>query len=186
MKKGHFRQDLYFRLNVISLNIPPLRDRRNDVILLLKHFFQTSGDPSNLLKKISNQAEAYLANYDWPGNVRELYNVAERIYNVNSGQYIDVEHLPEEIVDKSNHTKSSEENHLAPEQRDLAMLAKETRSLYKQQLIELERRHINELLERHHGNISLIAKELGVSRTTLYKKIKSTSRSCKTDTVNTM
>jgi len=94
IEDGRFREDLYFRLNVLSINIPPLRERREDIPLLVEHFLKKFGDGK---KKITKEAIQRLQNYRWKGNVRELENIIERVVLLSDNEIIDVENLPEEI-----------------------------------------------------------------------------------------
>src|SRR5215472_1437181 len=94
---GNFRRDLYFRLNVLSLRIPPLRERRQDLPLLIGHFLDRLTRNSGLEKVLSDDALKAMLAYDWPGNVRELENCLERTYAFTSGPTIQVADLPREI-----------------------------------------------------------------------------------------
>jgi transcriptional regulator with GAF, ATPase, and Fis domain len=99
MKDGRFRPDLYYRLNVISVVLPPLRERRDDIPLLANYFVAKYCERSNRpTMEISPEARAYLINYDWPGNVRELANAMERAIVLGSGEVIRPEHLPEDLL----------------------------------------------------------------------------------------
>jgi transcriptional regulator with GAF, ATPase, and Fis domain len=99
MKDGRFRPDLYYRLNVISVTLPPLRERRDDIPLLANYFAARYCERSNRpVMEISAEARAYLINYDWPGNVRELANAMERAVVLGSGEVIRPEHLPEDLL----------------------------------------------------------------------------------------
>lgn len=149
VQSGKFRQDLFYRLNVFTINIPPLRERKDDLPLLVSHFI---GSLCTKLKKqpISEVDEAVwevFNSYDWPGNVRELQNVLERVVNVCNERVLTIDHLPPEILTKRRS---------AP----LEIPVKE----YEKSLIV-------SLLKRHNGNITRVANEMGIARTTLYKKI---------------
>jgi transcriptional regulator with GAF, ATPase, and Fis domain len=99
MKEGRFRADLYYRLNVISIVLPPLRERRDDIPLLANYFAAKYCERSNRpVMEISPEARAYLVNYDWPGNVRELANAMERAVVLGTGDVIRPEHLPEDLL----------------------------------------------------------------------------------------
>ena len=96
VKKGLFREDLFFRLNVIRLSIPPLRERGNDIILLAKHFAaKYAVESGRSVPSFSDSALRTLRNYAWPGNVRELENVIHRLVVMGEGEWIDVPDLPE-------------------------------------------------------------------------------------------
>ena len=96
--QGSFRRDLYFRLNVLSLRIPALRERRQDIPLLIGHFLDRMTRSSGLEKMLSDDALKAMLAYDWPGNVRELENCLERTYAFTSGPLIHVTDLPQEIA----------------------------------------------------------------------------------------
>jgi len=99
MKEGRFRPDLYYRLNVISIVLPPLRERRDDIPLLAHYFTAKYCERSNRpVMEIASETRAYLINYDWPGNVRELANAMERAVVLGSGEVIRPEHLPEDLL----------------------------------------------------------------------------------------
>jgi two-component system response regulator HydG len=96
--QGEFRRDLYFRLNVLSLRIPPLRERRQDIPLLIGHFLDRMTRTSGLEKILSDEALKAMLAYDWPGNVRELENCLERTYAFTSGPLIHTTDLPREVA----------------------------------------------------------------------------------------
>lgn len=155
--KGKFRQDLYYRLNVIRLNIPPLRDRLDDIPLLSEHMVE---DLSNKLgiqpKKISQETMEIFQSYQWPGNVRELRNVIESALNLVKGNIICPEHLPDHMTYRvKEEVDSSDENKL----------------LLKDVVAKAEIEAIREALKESDGNRTEAAKILGIHRTALYKKI---------------
>ena len=98
MTEGAFRRDLYFRLNVLSLRIPPLRERREDIALLIAHFMERASRASGQEKVLSDDALKVMLAYDWPGNVRELENCLERTCAFTSGPLIHVPDLPPAIA----------------------------------------------------------------------------------------
>ncbi|HEX3015906.1 MAG TPA: sigma-54-dependent Fis family transcriptional regulator [Desulfobacteria bacterium] len=166
--KGNFRQDLFFRLNVINISLPPLRERREDIPVLfntfLKELCQKTG---NDLPTVDPRLISYLNQYDWPGNVREFQNVVERMINVANGKNIGPEHLPEEIIDPRI-------RHVLPENKptaDLKAISSEKIKI-KELLDNNERREIVNRLMANNGNISSVAREMGISRNSLYKKLK--------------
>jgi DNA-binding NtrC family response regulator len=170
MKKGSFRQDLYYRLNVINLRIPPLRERSTDVILLFNHFLKTASRQINKnIKSVAPEILNYLIAYSWPGNVRELQNVVERMLNTATGDYLSTDHLPEEI----RNPLSSPVVTIKSEQpsRATGISIREYRDLNKQKDATAEKNRLIELLKKNNGNIMRTAKELGLSRPTLYKKM---------------
>ena len=150
--KGHFRLDLYYRLKVIDIEIPPLRKRKDDIPDLVEHFVKIIGPRlGRKITSIDPRAMEVLLNYDWPGNVRELNNVIERAVNIVSGDVLTIDALPPDI---------KEDNVKSPINRE--------QSLNKD---EIEKRLIIECLRKHNGNRNLAAKELG-SRATIFRKIK--------------
>ena len=158
MHRREFREDLFFRLNVIRLSIPPLRERREDIPLLLDHFIERINlKQSKQVKKLARSALKILLNYDFPGNVRELENIIEHAIILTKGIEIQPRNLPSylrsEQIEVPGRAKISEE-------QDLAVLEKVERDL------------IASALERNGGNIATAAKELGIHRTTLWRKMK--------------
>lgn len=161
VQKGTIRKDLYFRLNVISLRIPPLRERPEDIDLLLKHFL-IQGDPEWLehTPTIDPAVWKLLKNYPWPGNVRELQNFAERIQFAVKDYSINLEDLPYEI--QTLHEKET----VRP------IMSMPANLNIKQQLAEVEAQQIKALLLQFNGNVSRVAEALGVSRRTVDRRIK--------------
>lgn len=165
--KGNFRQDLYFRLNVVSLEIPPLRRRKDDIMLLFKHFLKRYEMQFKKEIIIEPNVIRYLLWYSWPGNVRELQNIVERMVCLTQNNKINLSDLPREVID-------SNEKMIQPEKSPINTEAsrftnRETRKLTA---MENECRKIILLLDKNGGNISKTANELGISRTTLYRKLR--------------
>ncbi len=153
VKQGTFREDLYYRLNVVKITLPALRERREDIPLLVEHFIHKY----NLLKGRAIQgldpdAMALFMTYPFPGNIRELENIIEYAYILCKGPTIKVEHLPSDVKDWARRHPT-----IQPATGSLAME---------------EAARIQSALERHNGNKVAAAKELGISRTTLWRKIK--------------
>ncbi|MGD8915358.1 MAG: sigma 54-interacting transcriptional regulator [Syntrophobacterales bacterium] len=158
MHRREFREDLFFRINVIRLSIPPLRERREDIPLLLDHFIERINlKQSKQIKKVSSSALKTLFDYDFPGNVRELENIIEHATILTKGIEIQSRHLPSYLARK--HEPSSAAASL-PEGEDMSVLD------------NVERDLIVRALERHRGRTAAAAKELGVHRSTLWRKIK--------------
>ncbi len=156
IKEGKFREDLYYRLNVIPIIIPPLRERKTDIPLLLDFYIQHTIKTNDLpLKKLDNEAIALLTNHFWPGNIRELKNVVERLCIMTIADTIKGKDVKEALIG----FKKAEEIF---EQGDLKK-AKE----------EFERQYIIKTLQLNDANVSKTSKILGVERTHLYRKIKS-------------
>lgn len=152
IREGRFRQDLYFRLNVVQVKLPPLRDRKTDIPLLVSSFLEKFCDPQRPLRTISEDAMRRLMSYDWPGNVRELENAVERAVALGSGPILHVGDLP------SNLQQASAEHISEPE--DVLSLEK------------LERRAIGRALRETSGDKLAAARLLGIGKTTLYRKLK--------------
>jgi two-component system response regulator HydG len=152
IRTGSFRQDLYFRLNVVQIKLPPLRERRSDIPLLVASFLEKFSDPQRPMRVLSEDAMRRLISYDWPGNVRELENAIERAVALGSGPILHVGDLP------SNLQSSSEET--LPEADVLLPLE------------ELERRAIMRALRETAGDKLAAARLLGIGKTTLYRKLK--------------
>ena len=166
VQRGTFRQDLYYRINVLSLRIPPLRERHGDIELLLNHFL-ASGDKQWLEHKNGLEASVWnlLKNYSWPGNVRELQNFAEKILYSVKDYAIRTENLPREILDSFGQYPA---NHSIPA---ASLPAPQLPTSIKEQRAELERNQIRSLLKQYNGNVSRVAADLGVSRRTVDRKI---------------
>jgi DNA-binding NtrC family response regulator len=147
---GTFRKDLYFRLNVVTVHLPALRERRSDIPMLVHHFLDRYAPGTNL--QVTPAAMKSLLNYDWPGNVRELENAIERAVALGSGPIVHVGDLPSSL-----HYPSSER---VPEKEELLPLE------------ELERRAILRTLRETGGDKLAAARMLGIGKTTLYRKLK--------------
>lgn len=162
VQNERFRQDLYYRLNVISLRIPPLRERKEDIALLFKNFLsQMDSAWAGNFSRIDPAVWDLLSQYDWPGNVRELQNLAERMVYTQKNYQIRAAVLPREFI-------KTMENVLNPEPFSNV----DSRTDIKSQLTDLESSHIESLLQKFHGNVAQVAEEMGVSRRTVYRKIK--------------
>ncbi|MEJ2502809.1 MAG: sigma-54 dependent transcriptional regulator [Gemmatimonadota bacterium] len=152
MRRGTFRSDLYYRLNVISLHIPPLRERADDVPLLADHFLARHGDGDEPLA-IDEAALDALRRYDWPGNVRELENALERAAVLAGGDVVTPDHLPARVVDPPTERLVSDKAPANP--------ALET----------VERAYILWVLDAEGGNKARAAEVLGIDPSTLYRKL---------------
>ena len=155
-RTGTFRKDLYFRLNVVTVHIPPLRERRADIPMLVHHFLNRYTPTKPL--QVTAAAMKSLLQYDWPGNVRELENCIARAVTLGDQQTIDVQDLPPAI--RSEQPASSE------------MTPQDAASLSTTALAEMERMTILRVFEQAHGDKALAGKMLGISRATLYRKLK--------------
>jgi transcriptional regulator with PAS, ATPase and Fis domain len=175
VQKGNFRQDLYYRLNVISIKIPPLREREEDIELLFRHFVRTMGHKSGYdIKEIDSKIFRYLLEYPWPGNVRELQNVVERMMNFSTSNILTVGNLPEEIIRGVTYNNEEREKTEPAKIREAApqISIDEVRARKKQNLEEEDRVIIQNLLLKYNGNITHVANALNSSRNTIYRKIR--------------
>lgn len=148
VKKGRFREDLFYRLNVVTLSLPPLRERKEDIPILVDYFLRTQGMEGGWGKAISADALGSLKNYDWPGNIRELANVLERALILSTGNTITLKDLPLTIFGKSSTLPQSVST-----------------------LVEIEKNLIEKTLRELNGNKTKTAKTLGISLRNLYRKI---------------
>jgi DNA-binding NtrC family response regulator len=154
-KANRFREDLFYRLNVIEMTIPPLRDRREDIALLAKHFVAKAARNQNAAEKtIDRDALAALVNYDWPGNVRELENALERAF-ILSGDAIDVDSLPSKVRDNATRSYRSRDD-----------------ETFRPTLDEMERRYVMEVMTSVDEDKAKAAHILGIDLSTLYRKLK--------------
>ncbi len=154
-KAKRFREDLYYRLNVIEVKLPPLRERREDIPLLVDGFLRKCGEARRKeMKGVSEAALAMLIDYDWPGNVRELENVIERAVTLSRGEKVMPEDLPSAVQGARGDRRVLDE---AAEQ--------------KLTLHEMEKEYIKKILEKTGGNKYKAAQALGIDRKTLYRKL---------------
>lgn len=156
--EGNFREDLYFRLNVIPLEIPALKDRVEDIEHLIKHFQDHfAKEHDRVPPKFSKQALKILKNYDWPGNIRELRNLCERTAILLSGQVIEAENFPHDFFSSKTTSSTDQSNFSLPE--------------VGLSLDKLEADLIHQALQRTNGNRAKSARLLGLSRDTLLYRI---------------
>ena len=157
-KEGEFRKDLFFRLNVVTIHLPPLRERRSDIAALV-HYFLDRFAPGKTLA-VSPAAMKCMLQYDWPGNVRELENCIERAVALGSQEMIDVADLPPSL------RAQQESDSVGRPAITPASAAANT------DLEEIERDTIQRVIEQVHGDKAQARKMLGISRATLYRKLK--------------
>ena len=151
VKKGNFREDLFYRLNVIPIQLPPLRKRRNDIPLLARHFLQHfATEQEKHVERFGSEAMRLLLDYHWPGNVRGLENSIEHAVVLAKGRYVEISDLPTVLQQPSSE----------PESGNRGTIAKN------------ERRLLIEALEECNWNKKQAALHLGISRSSLYEKIK--------------
>lgn len=152
VSKGKFRDDLYYRITVFTIQIPPLRQRVEDLPDLCDHLLKTISPKA---ATISKEAMRVLLGYPWPGNVRELRNVLERAVLVSLGAEITTEHLPFHLTPETETKpdRSSDKSHM------------------EEQIVNMEATHMREVIARCNGNVTRAARVLGVSRATLYRRL---------------
>jgi DNA-binding NtrC family response regulator len=158
VEEKSFREDLYYRLNVVPVQLPPLRERRSDIPLLLNHFLgRFHGPRSSGPRRLSPDALDALTRHDWPGNVRELKNLVERLVVTTEGEVIRLAHLPDYIVKRSTAEP-------APVPRTNEELKAMKRSVRERLCRELERSFVIEALRRNDWNVTHAARETGLLR----------------------
>lgn len=168
MEEGRFRQDLFYRLNVIPLRVPSLRERKEDIPLLVKRFLKNfslkEGEPE---KKITQEALTLLMQQDWPGNVRELKNIVERLIIMKAGNVIEAQDIPP-----------------LPARKELSVSAGQigaTDNSYRLAKAAFEKQYITSKLKEFNGNISRTAEAIGLERSNLHRKIKLYDLDVRTD-----
>jgi DNA-binding NtrC family response regulator len=160
VKEGKFREDLYYRLNVVKIDLPPLRDRPEDIPLLAQHFAEKYAAPGKQPKSISPQAMEALLNYRWPGNIRELENAIERAVVTSRENVLQVENLPPEILQPA-----------APRTPFSIDLDKPLPDLLRDMTTKVEQQYIKKALRKAHGNVGRCARICGLSRRSISAKI---------------
>jgi len=163
VEKGTFRQDLFYRLNVMAITIPPLRNRVEDIPLLFAHFLDKLGRDRGCEYYADPEVIGCLVGYAWPGNVRELQNVVERAASLAENGSITLQHLPAELF-------APPAGKVYPS--ILPLQVADSREKRQKLARDAEKRKIQGLLNAHAGNVSRVAREMGVSRKTLYSKMR--------------
>jgi DNA-binding NtrC family response regulator len=152
VQEGRFRRDLYYRINVVSFTLPPLRERQEDISILAKYFADNSAVARKGGMTITEETLSVLRDYTWPGNVRELQNVIERAMILADGDQVTVEDLPSGV------------------RKGQSLIQKLMDD--RPSLAELEKAYITRLLEECGGHRARVADLLGISERTLYRKLK--------------
>lgn len=155
LQEGRFRRDLYYRLNVVKIQLPPLRERKNDIPHLVHHFLATWEAGSRRVRAVSEEAMAHMMLYDWPGNVRELENVVQRALALGNQPVLNVSDLPSNLLQPAGVLPAG------PQPAEGVV-----------PLRELERRAILRAMKEVGGDKLLAARLLGIGKTTLYRKLK--------------
>ncbi|MCL6638160.1 MAG: sigma 54-interacting transcriptional regulator [Firmicutes bacterium] len=167
VKYHKFREDLYYRLNVVSLLVPPLRERKEDIPELVDHFVEKFNLSFNAgVKGIDDEVSRVFYRYHWPGNVRELENVIECAFNVMEGEWIRKEHLPHRLL------RNKEVKYCPPGQKDEALEeVMESGATLAEIMDRVEYKVITAALRKSEGNKAMAARLLGITRPCLYKKM---------------
>ncbi|MDO9536227.1 MAG: sigma 54-interacting transcriptional regulator [Bacillota bacterium] len=164
IKRGNFREDLFFRLNVLNLQIPPLRNRKSDIPLLIEHFLRKYRGKDAVIDRFPDSVIRFLSEYDWPGNVRELENFIQKYVILSEGTR-DNFRLMEELVDELYRFREDSKT-MKQDRDDYIMVNIST-------LEEMEQQIIKKLYQQNNEDKKDLANRLGISRTTLWKKLKS-------------
>ncbi|MEO6806128.1 MAG: sigma-54 dependent transcriptional regulator [Edaphobacter sp.] len=166
VERGSFRKDLYFRLNVVNLRIPPLRNRREDIAALAMHFLERMEKESGVVRAFSDSTLRVITEYDWPGNVRELENAIERACALSSGPVLHMGDLPTQLQNfRLQHSVIREEE----EQTERRESANDGGIV---SIADMEKHAILETIRQLKGDKLMAAKLLGIGKTTLYRKLK--------------
>jgi two-component system response regulator AtoC len=172
ISEGRFREDLYYRLNVVPIALPPLRDRKDDIPPLVQHFIEKYDRRlGKKVERMEDEALALLLRYSWPGNIRELENLMERSVLFADGPVITAENLPESLVERTP-GPSTPIAAVGPLGAIAAPSGASMKEIVRQAQAELERELISRALEETGGNVTRAAKRLQISRKSLQVKMK--------------
>ena len=169
VEQGKFRKDLYFRLNVVNLKLPPLRERRSDIPLLVMYFLARMEKQTGVVRTLSDESLRVLTEYDWPGNVRELENAIERACALSSGPLLHMGDLPTQLQDFRMH-KMLEAMPSSRASVQTSSIAGEGGEIVS--IAEMEKQAILGTIRHLKGDKLLAARLLGIGKTTLYRKLK--------------
>jgi DNA-binding NtrC family response regulator len=175
VEQGRFRKDLYFRLNVVNLRIPPLRDRRGDIATLAMHFLERMQKESGMERNFSDDTLRVMSEYDWPGNVRELENAIERACALSSGPVLHMGDLPTQLQDfrmQRGPVFTSDEDDEIGLDRAISGAASGGGKGGIVSIAEMEKKAILGTIRQLKGDKLMAAKLLGIGKTTLYRKLK--------------
>jgi DNA-binding NtrC family response regulator len=172
VETGRFRKDLYFRLNVVTLRIPALRERRGDIPLLAAHILERMKGEHGLTYTFADEALHLLMEYDWPGNVRELERAIERACSLSSGPILHLGDFPTQMQDYQFHAQQSLQEYNQGLLRDDSPLSTAVETLAVQSIADMERHAILTTITQLHGDKLMAARLLGIGKTTLYRKLK--------------
>jgi two-component system response regulator HydG len=169
VEQGQFRKDLYYRLNVVNLKIPPLRERRADVAVLAEHFLEAVRRESGRVHRFSEEAMRLLMEYDWPGNVRELQHAIERTCAMSSGPLLHTVDLPTQLQDFRAHRQEESQAHDDGSDGSEDGQAQATAIV---SIADMEKHAILGTIRQLNGDKLMAARLLGIGKTTLYRKLK--------------
>jgi two-component system nitrogen regulation response regulator NtrX len=171
IEKGAFREDLYYRLNVVPIVVPPLRERRDDIPILIRHFMKVHAEEQGLrMKEVTSDAMSIFQQYEWPGNIRELRNLIERLMIMVPGSVIDAAHVTTSLQVKAPGASSAAASGTA--QPAASPLLTQPYDSLRDARNAFEKDYIGRKLREHHWNISRTAEDLKIERSHLHRKIK--------------
>ena len=171
IEKGTFREDLYYRLNVVPIVVPPLRERRDDIPLLIRHFMKVHAEEQGLrIKEVTPEAMSVFQQYEWPGNIRELRNLIERLMIMVPGNVIDAAQATASLQVKPSGLASAAANAVTPPA--VSPLFTQAYDSLRDARNAFEKEYIGRKLREHHWNISRTAEDLKIERSHLHRKIK--------------
>jgi len=175
VSKGHFRQDLYYRISSVTISIPPLRERGNDILKIIDHFNHEITQENSLEPlKFSPQVKQQFLNYSWPGNVRELKNLIENLHLLLPHRNVEVSDLPKNIQGGAVPTitlQNNFTNETSNQQEEHTLQPSTGEPMTVETLEDAEKEMVLQAIENKKGNLSQVAKQLGISRPTLYRKL---------------
>ena len=172
-EKGNFREDLYYRLHVFPIYIPPLRERRTDIMPMAEHYYKGfSAAEDKRITAISEDAKAFLCSYGWPGNIRELKNMIFRAVVLCEGNILSTEDFPHITSEKDNRLSDTLEKHSVSVMPDNETIINTLgNSGHFKTLNEVESDVIKSALHFYKGHMTEVARRLGIGRSTLYRKL---------------
>ncbi len=170
VKSGLFREDLFYRLDVLRIHVPPLRERKEDIQLLINHFLERTCLDMKIPKKtITEKSRDILMKYDWPGNIRELRNYITRSVILTKGEKIDLEKLKQTIKILSRDPSASKPYDIPETWEEMATLRKDASDKASR---EVEKLFLQNLLNKYQGNVTQAARNIGMNRTNFHKMMK--------------
>jgi two-component system response regulator HydG len=173
VETGRFRKDLFFRLNIVNLRIPALRERKADIPLLAAHVLDRMHTDNGLAYTFADNALQLLMEYDWPGNVRELENAIERACALSSGPVLHLGDFPTQMQNFQFHAQQSVQHYKAPHTAgELSTISGSAEPNAVQSIAELEKQAILTTIAQLNGDKLMAARLLGIGKTTLYRKLK--------------